>query len=71
MTGFPARVITVAPEATRLLTFASSPLTWPAVSPPSAAVYTQVTCISSGPMKASSSGSAPGPTKTAPIQYGS
>ena len=70
VTGFPAGEITVAPEETRLLTLASNPSAWPAVSPPSAAVYTQVTCISPGPMSASISGSAPGPMKTAPIQYG-
>ena len=70
VTGFPAGVITVAPEETRLLMFASSPLAWPAVTWPSAAVYTQVTRVSPVPMLASISGSAPGPMKTAPIQYG-
>lgn len=71
VTGFPAGVNTVAPEEARLVTLASSSSAWPAVIPPSAAVYTQVTCISVVPMVASTRGSAPGPMKAAAIQYGS
>jgi hypothetical protein len=64
-------VTNVAPEETRLATFASTPPAWPAVSRPSAAGYPQVTSISSVPSVDSSIGSAPGPMKTAAIQYGS
>ena len=62
--------ISVAPEETRLPTLAASPPAWPAVSRPSVAAYPQVTSISSVPSLDSISGSAPGPMKTAPIQYG-
>ena len=62
---FPGRVN---PLEARLLTFASSPLAWPVVSAPSAAVYSQVISISPVSSALSISGSAPGPMKTEPIQ---
>ena len=59
----------MAPEETRLSTLAANPLAWLAASWPSAAVYTQVTCISPVPRLDSVSGSAPELMKTAPVQY--
>ena len=62
-------VMNVIPEEAMLSRLASRLLAWSAVSPPSAAAYTQVTCISVGSSVDSISGSAPAPMKTAPLQY--
>jgi hypothetical protein len=62
-------VMNVVPEEAMLSRLASTLLAWSAVSPPSAAAYTQVTCISVGSSVDSISGSAPAPMKTAPVQY--
>ena len=59
----------VVPEEAMLSRLESRLLAASAVSPPSAAAYTQVTCISLGPSADSISGSAPAPMKTAPLQY--
>ena len=63
-------MITVAPEETRPPRLAASPLAWPAVSWPSATGYHQVAFME-GLRLDSISASAPGPTKIAPVQYGS
>ncbi len=66
--GIP-EVMNVTPEEAMLSRLASRLLAWSAVSPPSAAAYTQVTCISLGSSVDSISGSARAPMKSAPLQY--